>query len=229
MDTNKQENKIKYCKDDSVETMSMKWSEHIAVFGNTLLEAAQNFQTLFDIHCQEWKYSAIENFKENLSKFVRQIKLALHIDADNIMNPEQMIMNDLKIMQYMDDNYNSMKFDMTCKKTDQQLLEETMQQFNTYTKEYIKNTIFWQFYNYWKESQMCWNPKCLKRKFEPDLDTFGAEKWNDLVNNEKKYVKVTFWKCKKCRVARYCCKKCQKQGWNIYKHKFECNIIVQFR
>ena len=156
-------------------------------------------------------------------------------------------MDDLTIMQHM--NEKLMQLDVT---TYKQLFQDTMKKYNTFCKEYIINTIFYQFYNYWKESQTCWNPKCLKKKFRPDWNdqrlkkvllrsqlSIGKDadnesfktwrKWNKLANNEKKYVSRMFWKCKKCRVARYCCKKCQKQGWNIYKHKFECNIIVCFQ
>lgn len=49
--------------------------------------------------------------------------------------------------------------------------------------------------------------------------------FNNLPISQRKYIRVKFYLCKKCRVARYCSRKCQKIDWNKYSHKTVCSPI----
>ena len=35
-----------------------------------------------------------------------------------------------------------------------------------------------------------------------------------------------FYKCKGCRRALYCSRKCQKQDWNLNGHKYRCTLSM---
>eukprot|EP01083_Nonionella_stella_P176048 614896_1 len=57
----------------------------------------------------------------------------------------------------------------------------------------------------WYETE-CHNVSCDNRRFNVDK----------------------FYKCKQCRVARYCCRSCQKKDWNL-NHKYVCNVLMQLQ
>ena len=58
-----------------------------------------------------------------------------------------------------------------------------------------------------RNNTLCQNPKCKIRRKDTDK----------------------FWKCKKCRVVRYCSRKCQKIHWNRYSHKTLCKQLRKLR
>ena len=49
--------------------------------------------------------------------------------------------------------------------------------------------------------------------------------WVCLSPSERRYTQKPMWKCKRCRIARYCSKKCQKVDWNIFDHKKYCKLF----
>ena len=88
-------------------------------------------------------------------------------------------------------------------------------------------------------------PKSLAiLKNEPDNDTLydmfkqsgkqiWSRKWQDMkcqnvgCNVQRKYGKL--YKCKKCKCARYCSRKCQKIDWNRNQHKKYCKKLKKIR
>ena len=85
----------------------------------------------------------------------------------------------------------------------------------------------------------------ISLKREKDASTFyetvmnlGEQVWNTKWNSvkcqnfacDKKRTDVEkFYKCKKCRVIRYCSKRCQKMDWNRDNHKRYCRKFRKLR
>ena len=64
-------------------------------------------------------------------------------------------------------------------------------------------------WNSWKREMKCLWMKCDKKA-------------NDMGSGKLR-------KCKRCRVARYCSKYCQKRDWKYGDHKKICNRFVELR
>eukprot|EP01084_Bolivina_argentea_P038373 70943_1 len=78
---------------------------------------------------------------------------------------------------------------------------------------------------------------CLKLFHSLSREVY-LEKWNGMQcqnmkcsrrRNVRKNAKFKFKKCKLCRVARYCSKKCQKYDWNKQDHKLYCRKLKRLR
>lgn len=64
-----------------------------------------------------------------------------------------------------------------------------------------------RIYKIKRNDTQCQNIKCSKRRKNTDK----------------------FYKCRKCKVIRYCSKKCQKIDWNMYNHKSICKKIRKIK
>ena len=75
------------------------------------------------------------------------------------------------------------------------------------------------------------------KKAHASFDKFAQKvhrmKWNDMQCQNSKCDKRrkdvdNFYKCKRCRVCRYCCSWCQKYDWKLY-HKSMCKKLKKLR
>ena len=53
--------------------------------------------------------------------------------------------------------------------------------------------------------------------------------WHECENKAYHLRSKRLYKCKRCRVARYCSKYCQKRDWNFGDHKQICNRFVELK
>eukprot|EP01084_Bolivina_argentea_P270145 459295_1 len=84
----------------------------------------------------------------------------------------------------------------------------------------------------------CASPQCDNIKYMRILDEdymkydkIGYKWWDYEDDRKAKNKRLTchkFYKCKQCKVARYCSKKCQKIHWNVYNHKLQCVSIRKY-
>ena len=77
------------------------------------------------------------------------------------------------------------------------------------------------------EGRNCCNPQCEKTKWSLDYRHYGRLSDDKKSLEFQKYIQRKFKRCRRCRVAVYCSKLCQKRHWNLYGHKAQCNLICK--
>eukprot|EP01084_Bolivina_argentea_P139785 245871_1 len=65
----------------------------------------------------------------------------------------------------------------------------------------------------------CCSPKCDNLKLDIDMEKAVKE-------HGTQYISMKFYRCKRCKVAVYCSRRCQKTHWNTFKHKQQCHLFV---
>ena len=85
-------------------------------------------------------------------------------------------------------------------------------------------TIHKQLSDIAKSDIICMSPHCNKRKYIlTNIDNReDFRNWRFDLSKVAKFKQYKFYKCKRCRIAKYCSKKCQKKHWNLYGHQPQC-------
>eukprot|EP01083_Nonionella_stella_P012143 34467_1 len=72
----------------------------------------------------------------------------------------------------------------------------------------------------------CNNPKCKVDYYRYKYDTtFGSKKmWDSYGKPLRKW-----YRCKRCTLVYYCCRKCQKYDWVKFNHRDTCNQLLKLK